>query len=131
VSFGHAVKTVVEADGLCPVCETVESLRESDVGTYYPASSALQAKGLQYEKKWPKKQQDETNAFCGCTDGCRSGSCACAKEGIGCWWEGWGCGCSGFCHSEEPCYVYDELAVRKARRQQIRKAARESLGSSR
>lgn len=127
VSFGRTVLTVIEHEGIRCISETEQETRASDCGKYYPASPAQQLHGGVLEKRWPKKHK-APDAFCGCNDGCLSASCPCAKEGIGCWWEDWGCGCQGACKSGVPAHVYDCVAVTKARRATIRKATRNSHG---
>jgi hypothetical protein len=132
VSFGRAVVRVVEPDGVAPLHETEAEVRSSDEGKYYPVSAARKQSGDEYQKKWPKAAEAEPDVFCRCTDGCRSGECPCARDGVGCWWEGWGCGCSGVCRAEAiPCHVYDELAVRKERRRVLVQTKRESIGGKR
>jgi hypothetical protein len=131
VSFGGVVRTIVAADGLEPLCQTAEDARPSDCGKYYPVSAKQRASGVELEKS-PRRRLEEADEeaeaeeaseepFCGCTDGCRSGSCPCHLNGVGCWWEGWGCSCAGSCRSGTVPHLFDETAVRKARRAMLRK----------
>lgn len=130
VTFHHAVSVTVIQSDACQPCEgTVveEQMKPSDVGKYYPASSAQKALGLEYQKRWPQAHGTDPHAldgvFCKCTDGCKPGSsCPCAKEGIGCWWEGWGCGCGPRCKSSVPSHILDEAAIHQARRATIRQS---------
>lgn len=106
----------------CTSPERVEllDLRPSDSGKYYPTSSRARQRGEEYAKKWPGDAGELSGAsFCACTDGCVS-ACPCAAEGIGCWWEDWGCGCAGAC-AVAGTHVYDELAVHKARQKALRR----------
>lgn len=130
VTFHNAVSVTVIPSDVCQPCEgTVveKQLKPSDAGKYYPASSAQKALGLEYQKRWPQAHGTDPHAldgvFCKCTDGCKPGSsCPCAKEGIGCWWEGWGCGCGPRCKSSVPSHIFDEVAIHQARRATIRQS---------
>lgn len=123
---------IITTDGdAMTACHQVDvPLRPSDDrGRYYPASAAQAAKGLKLEKRWPNPEAHEPAAFCGdafcaCVDGCASGRCPCSAEGVGCWWEGWGCACgAGACKAAVPGHVFDELAIAKARRSVLRRMA--------
>ena len=112
-------------NGKCSPCAKGETpLKPSDSGTYYPASAAQRKKGLEYAKRWPSKEEDVIDrGFCTCTDGCKPGSkCPCHANGIGCWWEGWGCNCSLRCKSLLKGHVLDQVAVHQHRQTAIRQA---------
>ena len=66
---------------------------------------------------------------CCCVDGCAT-DCPCSAEGIGCWFDPYderSCGCQGRCKAASAGYVYDELAIQKARRAALRRVAKLGL----
>ena len=128
VSFGRVLRISVEEDSACQICSSEEDAREPDVGRYYPASAAQKAAGCEFAKVAPKPHE-EPDVFCACADGCKA-SCPCHANGIGCWYEGWGCGCSALCQGGPTAnHFFDEVAIRKARRTVLRAKARVSKGT--
>ena len=120
VSFGNAVRTLVEEDSACQLSTAEEPLRQSDCGRYYPASALQQAHGDEYAKAWPRARE-EPQCFCSCTDGCRSPECPCTLDGVGCWFEGWGCACHGACLSSIPPHVFNDRMIKRARLRMLSK----------
>ena len=114
----------------CPVCEVKQELRDGHRARYYPTSATQQSLGRELTKVSFKRRVPD-KCFCVCTDGCTdASSCACCREGIGCWWESWldesgeevgrGCCCRGACASGLPAHVYDGTEGSRARQAKLR-----------
>ena len=106
-------------------------LREADTGKYYPASASQRRMGFELQRSTGTEPvhsacsnlgpSADAGVFCACKDACRS-ACPCAAEGVGCWWEGWGCGCAGICTSNIPPHIFNERKVRNERKRKRGKA---------
>ena len=121
VSFGKALAASVDGTG-CSYCEV--DVRADGGGKYYPASKQQRLSGQELQRVATHEADSsldpsaDSGAFCDCKDSCRS-NCPCAAHGVGCWWEGWGCGCQGVCSSAVAPHIFNDRKVRNERRRKL------------